>query len=399
MNKDQSRLLAIAAVMSVLWISWSTYTKVVALQYGQDFATYWSAYQSVELGLSPYNGATLSTVFHNLTGLTKPSDPFLYPPPFLLCLTWLKPFTVYGQARDAWFAFNIGLTLILGWRLAHWSKLPLVWCVLGVELFAPTYRNLVTGQVNIALTIILLEAVGHLNGIWLASGVMLKVSPVLGLLVLVARSQWRQLLLFLGTVITVSLVSLLIMPPSIYIAFEQRVFGGLVAGEYSALMLRLDLGDNSSIARLLCLLGPDTRVLTPFANAIRLNCIALGVALVAHQSRHEVIGSVHWLRITGALGCLIILAAPIAWTTHLELTLPAIAFIWTTMSAKPREQKSLFACLHALLALPEDWWIPIGLNWPIAMPFLACNRLIVVVMLFILCLKPPPNPNSPLSRG
>ncbi len=131
-------------------------------------------------------------------GSADDTPPYLYPPllAFLLTpLTLLPPII----ATAVWLGIVLITSLLLipllrpflGWRTA----------IVAVLLFLPTWKSIGMGQINALIAVLYTFALLSMQrreivraGIWLMIGVLFKLVPAVGLLVLAARRSWRSLI-------------------------------------------------------------------------------------------------------------------------------------------------------------------------------------------------------------
>jgi hypothetical protein len=198
-------ILPLAVMNLAVYLLWLASTWPL----GFDARAYLTAAQAV------VDGTRLIDLAHpERLGWASAEDtpPYLYPPLLaILCvpLTFVAP----SVAHMVWFVTIVAVSLLLipllrpfvGWRIA----------VLGVLLFAPTWRSAWLGQINavIALTYALAllatqrKQMGRAGG-WLMIGALFKLVPAIALLVLAARRSWYSLLaagLIGGSVFALSL--------------------------------------------------------------------------------------------------------------------------------------------------------------------------------------------------
>jgi hypothetical protein len=172
---------------------------------GYDARAYLGATHAIRAGESPFDHHAISAA-HPAggwqpwpgVGTFVPYTPFYLYPPFLALGMLPLTFISYTKAMAAWLLAVVAASLLLipllrfwvGWRLA----------AVGVLGCVHIWESAWLGQINafIALSLALaLYSYAHnqkaLSGIWLALGMLLKVTPVLGLLVLAARRTWQAI--------------------------------------------------------------------------------------------------------------------------------------------------------------------------------------------------------------
>lgn len=382
---------AIAGLALVLALAWARHRMQVAAVF-DDAPTFLSAPRVALDGGSPYSREALAAYFRDWVGKPRQAFPFLYPPPFLLMSAWTLGFDRFEVAREAWFAVNVGSALALAWRLAAWSGIAARTTLFAVVAMHATAANWQVGNVNIALALLLLEAVMRASGAWLAVGVLVKISPAVALAGLVVQRRWRGLLAFAATVLVLCLATVLVFPASLFRTFASDVLPALHGGNYGMEMPALTLQRNHGFSRLLVHLGddPSMSTLSAAANRLRGGLAAAMTLGVAWSCRHEVPRSAGLLRAAGGYGLVMILCAPIAWDHHLVLALAAVAYAWSraTAAGSPRGRAAVGGA-YVLLALPEDWWQGFTYLVPEVAGPLGCLKLGVLVALYAVCLRAP----------
>jgi hypothetical protein len=241
-----------------------------------------------------------------------PYTPFYLYPPFLALGLLPLTFVSYTKAMAAWLLAVVVASLLLipllrfwlGWRLAAISVLG---CI-------HIWESAWLGQINafIALSLALaFYSYAHnqktLSGVWLALGMLLKVTPVLGLLVLAARRTWHAVAAAVLVVVVVVVLSREFVPLSAW--YE----GFLVAsGERWGIP-----GVISWTGRLHYWLGEPGLVL---------GMLLAGGLLLLTLVRAPVVPALSAL---AAAALLPLLVANIAWEHHTVMALPALAVIYS----------------------------------------------------------------------
>lgn len=260
-----------------------------------------------------------------------PADPtltpgYLYPP----TLAWL----LQHVPAFAWHVFIIGCTL----ALIPLLELPLPIAIASVVLFPPAFGSAWVGNVNAAIAVLYALALRRRAGAWLAMGALIKLTPGVGLAVLLVRRQWRQV----GIAALICLLALPIAPLSYWIN------GTLHAAT---------MADRSDFALSVSWLGV---VPGPVGVAIAVAlCVVLLVSAPFLDERSAF----------AAAAILPLLIARIVWTYHTVMILPALALIWN----KGKLGRALAAFAWLAFALDRS---------KVAMP------LSLTLCMLYLCLQP-----------
>jgi hypothetical protein len=290
-----------------------------ALPPGYDARAYLGATYAIRAGESPFDHHAISAA-HPAGGWQPwpgvgsfvPYTPFYLYPPFLALGLLPLTFVSYTKAMAAWLLAVVVASLLLipllrfwlGWRLAAISVLG---CI-------HIWESAWLGQINafIALSLALaFYSYAHnqktLSGVWLALGMLLKVTPVLGLLVLAARRTWHAVAAAVLVVVVVVVLSREFVPLSAW--YE----GFLVAsGERWGIP-----GVISWTGRLHYWLGEPGLVL---------GMLLAGGLLLLTLVRAPVVPALSAL---AAAALLPLLVANIAWEHHTVMALPALAVIYS----------------------------------------------------------------------
>ncbi|MCX7005805.1 MAG: glycosyltransferase family 87 protein, partial [Kiritimatiellaeota bacterium] len=174
---------------------------------GYDLSGYWVAAQDLLHGQDPYKG---HEVPHAIEGLQISPHAFIYP---LFAALLFVPMTLlpYALANVLWFVISAA-SLLLTWRLllGLMEGLPkitgivpfaLPGLLLLVVLFSPLQNNFVNGQINLlvlACCVLFLHYFVKdrpvLGAFWLATAIMIKLLPIMLMLFLVIRKQYRMVI-------------------------------------------------------------------------------------------------------------------------------------------------------------------------------------------------------------
>ncbi len=369
-----------------------------AMLASDDSRTFLVAPRVAAAGGSPYDAAQMHDAFAAWTGRARVVFPFMYPPPFVLMTSWVCLIGDFEVARLVWFAVNVGVTVALAWRLARWAGLPGWLTLAGAVLVTSTRDNWYWGNVNVAVALALLEAVMQASGWWLAVGAMAKIAPVVVLASFVVRRDGRALLEFAVATGALLAATALVFSPTLYVAFVRDALTPMLNGLYTAPMPRLDDPDNASLSNLLSLLGPGAtpQTLSPTGGALhRIAVVGMTLAL-AWESRREGRGQLGSLRIAGGYGAVMILAAPVAWNTHLVLALPALAQAWRVLAPeRGRRRAWAFGALFLPFVVPSAW---LRESYYL-LPPVGAVRAVAVLALYALCLRGRIAPSAGVGSG
>ncbi len=276
-------LLILATVGGVLLIV------VAAYRWGtpSDEYAYWLAGERLIAGLPLYDPSATPGVPYA----------YFYPPPLAQVLapfTAIVPGAIYVAA---WTALLLGCLFVLAHHRILVAIAFVAFVPVAIELW---YRN-----IHLVLAVILVLALRK-SPVWFAVGAAIKVTPVLGLLYLVAARRWRDAGLVVVVGVVMLAVSVLISPDA------WRQFIDIVTT-----------------------LGPTTGATiidVPFAaRAVVGVGLAVVAGLLAHEGRARDGDSGIWLIRAGesALLLAIVAANPTLWVTAFSLLI-AIVPLWRT---------------------------------------------------------------------
>lgn len=291
-------LLILSVFVIVMYLVLSVQRNV---PFGRDAWAYYGAARAVAVGTSPYAAPPVSFI----------APPYLYPP---LLAVLLAPLALLPLDTLAivWLTIVISSLLLLipllrplvGWRVA----------CLGVVCFLPTWQTFYEGQINGIIAVLLALAVVSLQrnlhgraGAFLALGVLLKVTPIISLMVLHQRRQWK----ILGSAaMTMGSVVMLTLP----VLGAQAWFEGSLAAVQSG---RADAGLHS--------LTSIAYAVSGMTNVIPMLVVAVPVLLLTlWRSPHVP------LPLALAAGMLVpLLIARVVWDHHAVMILPALALMWS----------------------------------------------------------------------
>jgi len=192
---------------------------------------------------------------------------------------------------------------LLGWQLA----------ALAVLGFMPTWETFRMGQVNAMVALLTALAIAYAYAeragraaAALTAGVLLKITPALGLAALALRAPRRTIA---GSAVVAGVAFALTVP---FVGIEAWARGLVIA-------MQADRSTHgmASIGPLLTNLPGAAGRFAPVALALTLTLLTLA------RGRHLPTSDA-----LAALALIPIVAAPIVWTHHLVMALPALAVLW-----------------------------------------------------------------------
>ncbi len=174
---------------------------------GYDLSGYLVAAQDMLHGQDPYTGHELP---HAIEGLEITPHAFIYP---LFAALLFLPLTLlpYALTNVLWFVISAA-SLLLIWRLllglleglpkaAGLVPFALPALLLVLVLFSPLQNNFVNGQINlmvVACCVLFLHYFVKnrpvLSAFWLATAIMIKLLPIMLVLFLLIRKQYRMII-------------------------------------------------------------------------------------------------------------------------------------------------------------------------------------------------------------
>lgn len=339
----------------------------------------WSALASIgialggrSIDLAVYLRAAADVLAGRDPNITPAGElPWLYPPAAALPfapLTWL-PFDLAAVvlALASLAALARTLHLVLG-RLGHTSPTATLVAVALAIAVEPVTSTLGHGQVNLVIAWLVAEGFlgGHRWLIGVAAGI--KLTPLVFLLPLVLRRDWRGAALTLAGFAGTVAVGWLVAPTA-----SVTYWGGLFFDPRDK--IGIAFATNQSITGALWRIAGEGGV--PLLG-IALSLAVLALAVVA-QRRHpddDVLG----LWVTGIAGLLV---SPISWTHHWVWLLPAVAWLWV-------HGRRRFAIAWGVLMVGwVTWWFPDagGRAFPLDLLAVAVQNswAIVAVLTLVRC--------------
>ena len=352
------RLLIAAAIawhlLAVLAPAWVTVSSKPSR--GRDFASYYYALQVARDGGDAYARGSLGSAARQ-DGERRGVHPFLYPPPFLLLMSWALPLDLMSSYH-LWFWLDemwMLLSVLALWR--WWRPLgPAVGATLAVMVALNTAipANHVMGQANfpgLALAILGLWASDRqrpiLGGALVGAACMVKMSPALFVGWWLMKGRWREVFSACAAAVLLSIVALPLMGFEQQLAFYQRVLRTFGSGDYNGLTVPIGMFGNHSIPNLLNQALPGQgRTLSWVAQAlssVSMIGIIVGLGALFHGRREDLLSQANQV---GAIGIALLLVPVYTYEHHCIWALPAVVSVVT-------------ACV--LGRLGPRWWIPVAL--------------------------------------
>ena len=292
-------------------------TSVVANFYlpaGYDARAYVAAGRAIRAGLDPLQADPSRLLPEVGVPTGRPglsAAPLYLYPPFLAVLLLPLAALPFASAMALWLAIVIVTSAMLipllrhfvGWRLA----------VLAVGGFAPVWQGAWLGQINAAVAVLLLALLSYgrrqsaWSGTFLALGTLLKLTPIIGLVVLLLRGERRGVVVAAAVMLGLVAATLPLVTASAWlegVSFAARqawATRGLLS--WTALLHR-------ALGR------PGYWLGFPVA------AVFAGITLVRAPAIPPLLA-------LAAAFLLPLLVARITWEHHALMALPALAVLWT----------------------------------------------------------------------
>jgi hypothetical protein len=401
--------------------------RVGSASHGRDYASYHYAVHVAASGGDPYDTASLDAAAR-AERTRKTVQPYFYPPPFLLGLSWAVPLPL-AMAYRAMLLLNELLLGAVLWLCLRRFHLPAWGAAALLALYTPIPDNAWMGQANF---LALLPALGGLallrgrerqppslreellGGVLIGVAGMAKMSPALYLLAAAMGGRWRAVGAAALTAVGLSLLTLPLVDLSTQLRFYTEVLPGFAKGSYHGLTVPIGLGSNHSIPNLWHRLWPGTATAlsAPARLASSLGTLAL-LALWsarARQLRRREGASEAPLSpaLLGALGVILVITPTYTYEHHLVFLIPAIGAAMGAVAslgdlrARRRAGAALLLCF-ALLACPLGWVSGLAGSLPKALGVLVregktLGALGLLALLLALAGMRPPLAEAPAAR-
>lgn len=265
--------------------------------------------------------------------------PFTYSPAAALAFV---PLALLGTqtAYVGWTALNVlalGAVLWLclgrlGVRAARTRAVATVAGTLAAHLLDPVIWNLVFGQINVLLMLLVLLDVlpvtGRLRGLALGIAAGIKLTPLIFVVYLCCIGRWRDGLRALAVFAATVLAGFAVLPSDSRDYWFHGVFADVKR------VLTAPIGVNHSLSGLFSRIAES---MDPPPWSLPLCALAgvcgLLLAVRAHRLGHEVLGVVF-------VGFTAVLVSPVTWPAHAVWVVPALAWLatarWRRGSRLPR---------------------------------------------------------------
>jgi alpha-1,2-mannosyltransferase len=334
-----------------------------------DFASfYFGARLAVREGLVPYDYPVLAAAAESVIG-QRPYA-YLYPPTSLL---FFAPFTLlsYGWAMRLMLLLNAGLAVALVallWAgLGEARRAPLGLALLVyAALYQPLAANMTTGQVNLAI-VLLVWGAGMLVAreksplvvaLLLGVAVAIKLYPALFLLYLLLKRQFRTLALTLGVLAVLAAAAGLLLPATLWPVWLTGLLSTAGYGTAAQGILSPADWENQSLHGFMARLFTGAPLVGE-GLAYALSLLLVGAWGAVCWSRRAVVSASENNTATEwALGLVtMVLVSPLSWTPHLVYVLPAA--VVALRAALLEERQPLGAVVVGGAALLLGWRIPL----------------------------------------
>ncbi|MFC1592073.1 glycosyltransferase family 87 protein [Thermodesulfobacteriota bacterium] len=339
-----------------------------------DFASYYYAAQAAWHGEDPYDIDELrararSGNFHRQKDpYAHEVHPFFYPPPFPAAMGWLVPFSLH--AYRIWFficeaTFILLLAVMWLWWRGEQGSLLLILALLAAA-FSPVRDNLLLGQVNLQIVLLVLGGMwAESRGRWVLGGClvglacMLKMSPALFVAWWLLQRRFKPAGAAVGFAALSTLVCLPVLGFELQWKFYTEVMSGFVGGQYHGLRCPILYDANHSIASVWHWVMPRTK--PGLSQSARLATMATSGAILLvmawnfRRSRGDRLTTVAQISAVGIAASLF----PIyVFEHHLVWTLPGI--VVTALALLNGRLGRLWllplAAAWGLLCLDVEWW-------------------------------------------
>ena len=369
-------VLLVYVVGFVLFSSWMALnsTREVGMPVF-DSRAYYYAVQLAWQGENPFDFAAAQALALELTARPLTLTPYLYPPPSLMALAWMKPLT-HDQ--------SFGVLLLLG----HLCLLGVLWMVhrsggrwwtmaLLITVWSPIHNTFEQGQVGVLILTCFAAAMLSRSPVGVAAGGLGKITPAAMLLWMARLRLWRPIVKVVAIGVGVYALSLLWISWEAQQDYLTRVLPALITGRVDTLGV-----PHPDAVTLNHSLGQFVRW-TPGLDGHR--AIAEGLlklALVgvwfACPMRRPRAGA-------AALIVLITLMPALVWEAHFTyLLLPAWVGIESWSSLK-RPWRALLVLSVLGCAVHSDWTEPIQWVLPELTGLWLVHKQLAALGLFAIC--------------
>ena len=320
-------------------------------KHARDYATYHYAMKAASKGTNPYLTSELSALSRAEKTRSR-VHPFFYPPPALLWMTWSTGFELSTSVRLFFFLNQIAFISVLLLMVKR-LQLPLWGFGFVLLTYGPIHNSIYMGQANLIVLLFLCLAIFYRNGASLSIAAMSKMSPALIFFqALIMREKKLVLHCALG-VLTLSLISLMVVPFSQQLYFYQTVLPGFASGNYHELQVPIDIPANHSIPNLFHQIWPGEAGLSKPAK-IASSIVNLsgfcGLLFFSHKHR------AHLVSCMAAMVVWLTLFPAYTYEHHLSFLL--LPFAVCIRNVRSMQNKTCFALLFL-----SYFWVALPLNW------------------------------------
>ncbi len=277
--------------------------------------------------------------------------PLTWFPPATTGLIWLTLCLLVAVAVAALVAVSRGWPTSTGGRLIAGG--------LAVGAFLGSVQvqsDLITGQVNLVLALMLLLDVGRfvpdrLRGVLVGVAAAIKLTPMIIWGWFFVTRQWRALASSIGTFAACVAIAWIVLPADSHRFWTDAVFQTERVGD-------AELRFNSSVTGALTRAGFDGTLKTVLWLGIGGLLVGLAYwnAGKARRAGDHVAAAI-------VLGCAAVIATPVAWPHH-QIWLPLAGIVLATRTEWLPRSLGVFVIVFAYLHIPlTRWWDSHDLGW------------------------------------
>lgn len=397
-------LLALGLAVHVFVLAGPIWSKAKTIEHGEDFASYYYAVRAAAEGLDPYDRQQLHALAKQ-DGTRKGVFPFLYPPPFVLAMTWTLPLSL-GSAYRTWFWLDS--LFLLAALLALWRWLPGPATIAGIGIilasFTPVFDNHLMGQFNLPVLAAMLWGLylaererPIAGGALMGLACMMKMSPALLVAWWMLRGKWTAVLSACVAAVLLSLAAVPLVGWEAQMRFYRDVLPGFKSGDYNGLIVSILHPGNHSLPNLWAQLFDAERRLTGAAlwGATFTNLGLLG--LVAWWLRRQTPDRLGAAAGAAAVSVVMVLIPVYAYEHHLVQLIFPLVVAGVALAQGRLGRNWALALVPAYLALA--WWWPAiarelrSLSGPVAWLLQEAKLVALVIVCLACCLAAtPPGP-------
>ena len=383
----------------------------------RDFASYYYAGRVVREGGNPYRGSELNERSREETG--RAVNPYIYPPPFLLVCTGLAGLSI-DTARRVWFVLELaGLAAclyVLGRMLKRLEMDGVLLLGVVAVTFPPLYENLVMGQVNALVLLLILLGLERLGegseraaGALLGAAAIIKMSPALLVVWLLVRRRFSAVVGALASAVGLMLLALPVVGPASFRHFFGQLLPGFSSG-FPGVALRVDWVGNHSLPSLVQLFAPGERPrqLSDSARMLSIGIEAVLLLMVLAWCLRRPWSARGSLGEASAILVLMVSFPVYVYDHHLVYLLLPIGLVAAAISRRELSGRwpALVAGAYALLAVPPSgfgvlaqWQRGLGGAGASVLALAAQAKVLAMGVLLAAVLAVPPDRTPGRSQG